>query len=167
MRYADAPTVESVIHIAAPPERVWELVTDIHLLATFSTELQRVEWLDGADRPEVGRTFRGYNAHPARGEWSTVSHVVECVPPSVFAWAVQDPVTPVALWRFVLIATEGGTDLTQHARLGPARSGLSEVIERMPDSEERIVAARLREFRAGMDVNLNALRGLAEGPIDG
>jgi hypothetical protein len=32
----------------------------------------------------------------------------------------------------------------------------------MPDKEERIVAGRLREFRAGMEANLSAIKERAE-----
>ncbi len=167
MRYADCPTTEATVHVAAPPERLWPLVTDIALIASLSTELQEAEWLDGAEGPAVGHRFRGRNAHPAIGEWTTVSHVVECAEPHTFAWAVQDPDHPSASWRFDLTVREGGTDLRQWAQLGPGPSGLTPVIERMPDKEERIVAGRLKEFRAGIERNLAALRDIAEArPVD-
>ena len=167
MRYADCPTTEATVHVAAPPERLWPLVTDIALIASLSTELQEVEWLDGAEGPAVGHRFRGRNAHPAIGEWTTVSHVVECAEPHVFAWAVHDPDHPSASWRFELSVRDDGTDLRQWAQLGPGPSGLTPAIEQMPDKEERIVAGRLKEFRAGIETNLAALRDIAEArPVD-
>ena len=57
--------------IDADPARVWSLVSDIQLMPTLSNELQRVEWVDGADRPRVGARFVGYNEHEAFGQWST------------------------------------------------------------------------------------------------
>jgi uncharacterized protein YndB with AHSA1/START domain len=162
MRYADGPTAEATVHVTAPPERVWALVSDIHLVASLSTELQEVEWLDGAAAAAPGATFRGRNRHPVAGEWTTTSHVVECEPPRVFGWAVQDPAHPTASWRFELTPRAGGTDLRQWARMGPGASNLTRVIEAMPEREERIVAGRLREFQAGIDANLAALKELAE-----
>lgn len=47
-RYADKPAVEVRIWIDAAPARVWELVSDIKLMPATSSELQSVEWLDGA-----------------------------------------------------------------------------------------------------------------------
>ena len=79
--YADTPTVAAEIHIEAPPERVWRLVSDIFLMPELSAELQEVAWLDGVTGPAVGHRFTGRNAHPAMGEWATVSTVTECDPP--------------------------------------------------------------------------------------
>lgn len=43
-KYADAPTVEVRRRVGAPADRVWDLVSDIELMAQVSEELQRVEW---------------------------------------------------------------------------------------------------------------------------
>ncbi|MEY9875575.1 uncharacterized protein YndB with AHSA1/START domain [Streptacidiphilus sp. MAP12-33] len=37
--YADHPMVTADIYIEAPPERVWEWVSDIHLMPRLSAEL--------------------------------------------------------------------------------------------------------------------------------
>lgn len=161
-RYLDGPTAEAAVYVAASPERVWALVSDIHLIASLSAEVQEVEWLDGATEAAPGGRFRGRSRHPAVGEWSTTSHVVECDPPRVVAWAVGDPDHPAASWRFELSPCEGGTQLRQWVRMGPGPSNLDHAIEAMPEQEDRIVAGRLREFRAGIDANLAALKELAE-----
>jgi uncharacterized protein YndB with AHSA1/START domain len=164
MKYADGPTTEATVHVAAPPERVWPLVSDIHLIATISPELQEVSWLDDVQEPSVGAAFRGRNRHPQAGEWTTTSRVVECDAPRVFAWDVEDPESPTASWRFELTPRDGGTELRQWARMGPGPSNLTGIIRAMPEKEERIVAARLREWQAGIDANLAAIKELAEKP---
>ncbi len=78
MKYTDGPTAEATVHIDASPDQVWPLVSDIHLIAELSVEVQEVAGPDGVERAAVGATFRGRNRHPAVGEWTTVSHVVEC-----------------------------------------------------------------------------------------
>src|SRR3989442_1523717 len=144
--YADTPTVEVRTWIDAPPDQVWALVSDVELMPSMSTELQAVEWLDGATGPAPGARFAGRSRHDAFGEWTTTSQVVECEPGRVFGWAVGDPANPSASWRFRLDPRNGGTDLTQWMRLGPAPSGLTFAIEQMPDKEQKIVFVRLREF---------------------
>ncbi|WP_333772750.1 SRPBCC family protein [Streptomyces sp. IBSBF 3136] len=161
-RYADTPTIEVRTWIDAPQARVWALVSDIALMPAMSEELQAVEWLDGAERPAVGARFTGRSRHPALGEWSTTSHVIECETEQVFAWAVEDPCHPSATWRFRLRPRDGGTELTQWMRLGPGRSGLSTAIERMPDKEQKIVFVRLREFERAMTSTLEDIRKRAE-----
>ncbi|MEV6117736.1 SRPBCC family protein [Streptomyces sp. NPDC052109] len=161
-RYADKPTVEVRTWIDAPPARVWALVSDIALMPARSEELQSVAWLDGADGPAVGARFVGHSKHEAFGEWSTTSHVIECEPERVFAWAVQDPADPSAIWRFRLRPENGGTELSEWMQLGPGRSGLSVAIERMPEKEQKIVFVRLREFEQSIATTLEHIKRQAE-----
>ncbi|WP_431877288.1 SRPBCC family protein [Amycolatopsis sacchari] len=162
-RYADCPTVEASTWIGAPPERVWRFVSDIGLMPSLSSELRETEWLDGVTGPAVGARFVGRSEHEAFGRWETTSHVVECEPGRVFAWAVSDVDEPSAVWRFTLEPADGGTRLTQWMQLGPGRSGLSFAIDRMPDKEQKIVFVRLREFEGAIQRTLAALKDLAEG----
>ena len=160
--YADAPTAAAEIRIDAPPERVWGMVSDIFLMPRLSSELQAVAWLDGVTGPAVGHRFTGRNAHPAMGEWETVSAVTECDPPHRFAWAVGDPGHPSATWRFTLKPDGAGTLLEQWYQMGPARSGLNIAIDAMPDKEAKIVFVRLREHETAMKHNLEVIKDRAE-----
>ena len=166
-RYADIPTVEVSIGIDAPPERVWEVASDIETMPRTSPELRSVEWLDGRTGPCLGARFVGHSRHEAFGEWSTTSHLVEYEPPRVFAWAVEDIEHPSAVWRFTLTPQEdGGTLLHQWMQMGPGRSGLSYAIDRMPEKEQSIVFVRLREFETNIGRTLAAIKELAEGSPD-
>ena len=162
-RYADKPTVQVSTHIDLPPDEVWPVIADPLLMPQLSTELQSVEWLDGADRAAVGARFRGLNRHEALGEWATTSTVIECDPPRLFGWAIEDVQQPSAVWRFMLEPADGGTRVTQWVQLGPGRSGLSLAIDAMPENEQKIVFVRLREFERGMQANLEQLKQRLEG----
>src|SRR6201996_7802001 len=161
--YADSPVVAAEIGIDAPPERVWDLVSEIALMAELSSELQEVTWLDGVTGPAVGHRFTGRNTHPAMGEWETVSTVTECDPPHRFAWAVGDPAHPSATWRFTLKPDGEGTRLEQWYQMGPARSGLNIAIDAMPDKEQKIVFVRMREHETGMRHNLAEIKERPNG----
>ncbi|MGW2383347.1 SRPBCC family protein [Streptomyces sp. NPDC001658] len=161
-RYADKPTVEVRTWMAAPPEQVWTLVSDIELMPRMSSELQSVEWLDGRTAPALGARFIGRSKHEALGEWATTSHIVECEPPRLLAWAVENPQNPTAIWRFTLEPQGGGTLLSEWMQMGPARSGLSFAIDRMPEKEQKIVFVRMREFEANMTITLEEIKKLAE-----
>ena len=161
-RYADKPTVEVRTWIGAPRDRVWELVSDVELMPAMSSELQSVEWLDGANGPAAGARFTGRSKHDAMGEWETTSQVVEFEPGRVFGWAVGDPASPSALWRFRLESKDGGTELSEWMQMGPGRSGLSFAIDRMPDKEQKIVFVRMREFERNITVTLEQIKALAE-----
>jgi uncharacterized protein YndB with AHSA1/START domain len=162
-RYADNPTVQVQTWIGASPRRVWELVSDIELMPTMSQELQSIEWLDGVTEPAVGARFVGRSKHDALGEWATTSHVIECEPERVFAWAVENPANPTAIWRFRLEPKNGGTELSEWMQMGPARSGLSFAIDRVPEKEQKIVFVRMREFEKNITATLAHIKKLAEG----
>jgi uncharacterized membrane protein len=161
-RYADKPTVQVQTWIDASPQRVWALVSDVELMPTMSEELQSVEWLDRATEPVAGARFVGHSKHEALGEWATTSEVIECEPERVLAWAVEDVRNPTAIWRFRLEPKDGGTQLSQWMQMGPARSGLSFAIDRMPDKEQKIVFVRMREFERNMTATLAHIKKLAE-----
>jgi uncharacterized protein YndB with AHSA1/START domain len=159
--YADGPTVEVDVLIAAPIDQVWGLVSDIDMPARFSGEFLGATWID--DTPTVGARFAGRNHHDALGDWETTSFVARWEPPHFFGWAVSDLDEPSASWWFGLAEEMGGTRLRQGMRMGPAPSGLSIAITARPDKEEKIVARRLAEHGRNMAATLEGIKGLAEG----
>lgn len=161
-RYADKPTVEVETRIDASPEQVWDFITDVSLMPELSTELQSVEWQDDATGPSVGARFLGRSKHDALGEWATTSHVIEYEPYKRFAWAVENPADPTAIWRYTVEPDGDGTLLKEWMQLGPGRSGLSFAIDRMPDKEEKIVFVRMREFEGNMAATLDAIKKRVE-----
>jgi uncharacterized protein YndB with AHSA1/START domain len=161
MRMHDKPTVAVEISIAAPPARVWELVTDLRLMGHWSPEYQGGEWLDGAIGPMVGARFKGRNKRQGR-EWESVSTVLEAAPGQSFVWAVGNPTNPAATWRFDLTPDGSGTQVRQHVQLGPGPSGLTARIAELPDREEDIIAARTAELRRNMQTTLAGLKADAE-----
>lgn len=167
LRYRDCPTVEVDLLIAASPDAVWAIVSDIEFPARHSSELQRVEWVDGSEGACLGAQFVGHNHHPAIGEWQTTSTVSEFEPGRIFGWAVGDPADPSASWRFVLTPEGDGTRLTQWLRMGPARSGINIAIDAMPDKESKILRRRFEEHRVNMLANLEGIKALAEASASG
>lgn len=164
LRYADCPTTAAEVLIGAPPAMIWPLVCDIVLPSRFSSEFQGGEWIGGAAGPALGAQFRGHNFHPAIGSWETVSTICEYEPGRIFGWAVGDPGRPAARWRFVLEPADSGTLVRQWMQIGPGESGISALIEQLPDKEHRILRRRLAEHAANMTATLAGIKDLAEAP---
>jgi uncharacterized protein YndB with AHSA1/START domain len=65
------------VHFAAPPARVWDLVSDITRIGEFSPETFEARWLAGpqagAAGPQAGARFRGHVRRNGRGPvyWTT------------------------------------------------------------------------------------------------
>jgi uncharacterized protein YndB with AHSA1/START domain len=114
------------VHIDAPAEPIWDLISDVTKIGRFSPETFEAEWLDGATGPAVGARFRGHVKRNGRGPtyWTTCT-VVACEPNREFAFAVGPASKAINVWRYTLEpAAGGGTDVTesfQLARILPLR----------------------------------------------
>jgi nitroreductase/uncharacterized protein YndB with AHSA1/START domain len=156
------PGVTVEVDIAASPERVWDLVSDINISARFSNEFQGAEWVD-SDGPQEGASFIGHNKRTdVNREWDTTSWVVACDPPLVFAWNVNDRDEPSAQWRFELEKIPGGTRLRQRLVIGPSLSATGHAMKDNPDQAEQILASRQEQHRGNMALNLNGIKETAE-----
>ena len=97
------------LHIDAPPEKVWGLISDITKMGEYSPEVFEAEWLDGATGPAVGAHYRG---HVKRNEMGPTlldqCKVTECVPGEVFEFAVVMRDKPVNTWRYEFAASGDG-----------------------------------------------------------
>ncbi|GAA2555053.1 SRPBCC family protein [Pseudonocardia hydrocarbonoxydans] len=103
------PMDEVTTTVAAPPERVWALVTDITRMGEWSPESTGGRWRGGATGPATGARFVGGNRN-GWVRWSTHCRVVECTAPSRFAFTVAES---RMTWGWRLEPDGDGTRLTQ------------------------------------------------------
>ena len=83
-------------------------------------------------------------------------------PNKVFAWAAGDMEKPAATWEFRLIPLAGATRLRFAMSLGPGPSGLTRIIEQMPDSEKKIISNRQKDQTVNMRKTIEGIKKLAE-----
>ncbi|HNA51345.1 MAG TPA: SRPBCC family protein [Mycobacterium sp.] len=106
------------VHMAAPADKIWELIADVRNTPRFSPEVFESEWLDGATGPALGATFRG---HVRRNEigpvYWTPCRVTACEPGREFGFAVLAGDRPVNNWHYRLTPVGDGTDVTESYRL--------------------------------------------------
>lgn len=110
--------------MAAPADKIWELIADIRNTGRFSPETFEAEWLGGATGPELGARFRG---HVRRNEvgpvyWTTCE-VTACEPGREFGFAVLVGDRVVNNWHYRLepAGPDGhSTDVTESFRLAPS-----------------------------------------------
>ena len=97
---------EARIHIDAPPEAVYAMVSDITRMGTWSPETVSARWVDGATGPTVGAKFKGKNKR--RMSWTTTCTVTDAEPGRVFAFSVGK-----TRWRYEFAGADGGTDVVE------------------------------------------------------
>jgi uncharacterized protein YndB with AHSA1/START domain len=108
----ERPTAEAAIDIAAPPERVYELVSDVVRVPEWALEVDRCSWLGDATGPVVGARFRGSNKHTWR-RWRTTSTITAADPPTQFAFRVKSGVVTTADWEYLIEPIDGGCRITE------------------------------------------------------
>lgn len=99
--------------IAASPEVVWGLVSDLPRMGEWSPENTGGTWVGGATGPSVGAKFKGSNSNNGKS-WSTIAKVTAADPGSRFAFDVSVMgVVPVSRWEFEIAPSESGCTVTQ------------------------------------------------------
>ncbi|HNP57671.1 MAG TPA: SRPBCC family protein [Gordonia sp. (in: high G+C Gram-positive bacteria)] len=163
MRYHDQPTIEVEMKVAATPEEVWPVVTDITLPVDLPGELYEAEWLADADGPAVGARFVGRNRIDNLGQTETVCTVVELEPGRRWVYSVNvGDMEPWAQWGFEVDPSRDGSVVRQFVRIGLAPSPLKVAIDAAPEKEGRIISRRLGGFRDAITANLEEVRRRCE-----
>lgn len=150
------PNASGRIEIGATPARVYELISDLSVLAELSEEYSGHRWLDGADRAAVGARFRGVNRRGVR-RWSTTSEITDAWPGRRFAFEVTTVAgLPVARWQYDITDDESGCVVTESTwERRPAWL-------RLPTSAVTGVFQRDEQNKLNIDATLRRLKSRAE-----
>ena len=101
------------IDIAAPPDDVYALVSDITRMGEWSPECYRCTWTKGAAGPAVGARFKAKNKGGRGPSWFNTPEVTVAEPGREFAFNRSGPGIGSYTWRYVLEPTPSGTKLTE------------------------------------------------------
>lgn len=154
---APAPHQESV-HVAASPEVVYDLVSDVTRTGEWSPVCTACWWDDPAEAGTVGAWFTGRNEVPDR-TWETRSQVVVAERGREFSWVVGGR---YVRWGFTMTPDGSGTTLTEHWEFLP--DGLTMFAERFGDDAPAEVASRTRQAHDGIPRTLAAITAILEEP---
>ena len=128
------------VHVDAPPEQVWGLVSDVTNTSRFSPETFEAEWIDGSTGPEVGARFRGHVKRNGRGPtYWTKCTVTVSEPGREFSFVVGTPKNHPMTWGYRFEPAGGGTDVTEFYELAenlPAEA-LLEALREGPGPHQR------------------------------
>ena len=107
------------IDIAATPEVVYDLVSDITRMGEWSPECYRCSWTKGATGPSVGARFKARNKGK-RGPFWFNSPVVRVADRSrEFAFNRSGPAIGSYTWRYTMEPTPSGTTLHESFEADP------------------------------------------------
>lgn len=147
---------QAEIDIAAAPEEVWDLVTDVTRMGEWSPECYRCTWLDGGTGPREQARFKGWNRQglgPVPLRWTTTSTVVESRRGEVFSFVTKES---AATWTYRLTPAAGGGTHVVETRTDGAKPLVAKVFG-------KVIPGRDQRLRDGMEATLRRLKETAEG----
>jgi uncharacterized protein YndB with AHSA1/START domain len=141
--------------IAATPETVYDLVSDVTRMGEWSPETSSCRWVGGATGAAVDARFVGSNR---RGPllWSTSCRVTAADPGREFAFTVTFAGLPISDWRYTFAPHGGGCRVVETWR---DRRGAAMRLGSVPVMG---IADRAAHNRRGMVATLDALARAAE-----
>lgn len=111
MRTSAPAAASADVTIAASPEAVYALITDLQTMATLAEETHAMEWVTG-NAAAPGAVFKGHNRNGSK-KWTTKCTVTAAEPGRTFAFDVKSTGLPIAHWRYDITATDGGCTVTE------------------------------------------------------
>jgi uncharacterized protein YndB with AHSA1/START domain len=144
------PTIEETIQIDAPPEVVWNLVTDLARMGEWSGQARGGRWLGGRGAA-AGARFLGSNKL-GLAWWVTTCKVVEFDPPRSFAFRNEQN---WARWVYRLEPDgNGGTTVVHRRELPDGRAPLARAFAKIvfggPAKFDRSIPPAMRQTLAGI-----------------
>ena len=147
------------VDIAAPPERVYDLVSDITRMGEFSPECRRCTWARGATGPAVGARFRARNKGRRGPAWFNTPTVVAAEPGREFAFNRKGPGIGSYTWRYALEPIPTGTRVTESYEAEKHLPRLmSWLTKQWVGSQDRDA-----DLHEGMRTTLSRVKAAAEG----
>ena len=106
------------VEVAATPDEVWAVVSDVTRIGELSPETFEAEWLDGATGPATGVYFRGHVNRNNRGliYWARC-RVTVCEPGRSFGFEVCVGSNAINTWRYEIAPSATGSTVTESFRL--------------------------------------------------
>ena len=156
MTQSRSRTHQDAVIVAATPEAVYDLVSDITRTGEWSPVCTSCWWDDEAEAGRVGAWFTGHNELPDR-TWETRSQVVAADRGREFAWVVGQG---FVRWGFTFEAEGPGTRLTETWEFLP--EGLAMFADKYGDRAAGEIEDRTRHAHAGIPTTLAAIKQIAE-----
>ncbi|MEU9335496.1 SRPBCC family protein [Streptomyces sp. NPDC048290] len=165
--------LDAGIDVDATPEQVYAVVSDLPRSAEWSPECLGGEWITG-EPATVGAVFRGENlrsesvvawAPLIRGTWFTEARVVAAEPGATFRWMMLSHAQEdqESVWGFDVAATESGSRLIHHFRMGKATAGIRKIVADLDEAERvKFINEWTAKLESDLDVTLKRIKDVIE-----
>lgn len=149
------PDLMDSVHIAASPERVWAMVSDVRRIPDWSPQVDSTRLSAGFDSVGLGTRFTNRNSE---GDlvWTTHGEVVRFEPGREIAFRIEEN---WVIWSFALAPEAAGAVLTQRRE---APDGISDLSLELTNGFMGGVETFTASMCAGMRLTLERIKAEAE-----
>ena len=149
------PDLMDSVRIAASPERVWTLVSDVRRMPEWSPQVDSTRLRSGFDNVGLGTQFTNRNSD---GDlvWTTHAEVVRFDPGREIAFRIEEN---WVIWSFTIAPGSAGVELVQRRE---APDGISDLSVELANGFMGGVEAFTSSMRDGMRLTLERIKAEAE-----
>ncbi|MEU0492352.1 SRPBCC family protein [Nocardiopsis sp. NPDC006139] len=161
------------ITVAASPDEIYTVVSDLPRSAEWSPECRGGEWIHG-EPAQVGSVFRGENHRPRdvvgwapliRGTWHTECRVVAAEPGRTFRWMMLSHAgeDQESIWGFDTGADGPDSYLEHHFRMGRATAGIHKITADLSEPDrERFITDWTAKLEDDLAMTLARIKAVIE-----
>jgi Polyketide cyclase / dehydrase and lipid transport len=100
-------------HIEAPPQVLYDIVSDVTRTPELSPEVVKCTWVKGATGPAVGARFRAINSAGRGPDWPNWPIVTTADRGREFAFSRTEPFAGTLEWRYRFVPEGSGTKVVE------------------------------------------------------
>ena len=146
--------VSRTIVVAAPPEHVYEIISDVTRIGELSP-VCKAAWWDEGSGPREGGWFTGRNEVEGRDPWERHCEVVIAEPGRAFGWVAGGREEGVAEWSYRFRPVEQGTEVEESWRI-------LRMVERLRALGDDVLNGMKANTESGIEATLANLKSVAE-----
>jgi uncharacterized protein YndB with AHSA1/START domain len=139
--------VTRTIVVEAPPEQVYDIISDVTRIGELSP-VCKAAWWDEGSGPQEGGWFTGRNEMEGRDPWERHCEIIVAEPGRAFGWIAGGREEGVAEWTYRFRPVDQGTEVEESWR-----------ILRMVDRLRELGDDVLNQLKAGTETGIEATLG--------
>jgi len=146
--------VSRTIVVAAPPEHVYEIISDVTRIGELSP-VCKAAWWDAGSGPREGGWFTGRNEVEGRDPWERRCEVIIAEPGRAFGWVAGGREEGVVEWTYRFRPVEQGTEVEESWTI-------LRMVERLRALGDDVLTTMKANTESGIEATLASLKRVAE-----
>ena len=142
--------------VGAPPEQVYEIISDVTRIGELSP-VCKAAWWDEGSGPREGGWFTGRNEVEGRDPWERHCEIILAEPGRAFGWVAGGREQGVAEWIYRFRPVDAGTEVVESWRI-------TRMVEQLSSLGDDVLDRMKANTESGIEETLANLKTVAESP---